>query len=222
MSMAGWAEREVQIACRRENPNRKEGEFDYGCACYESALKAFKSLCEDGHSGFSIHMTKNILNRLIDGKPLTPIEDTEDIWNYCGHALNGVQTYQCDRMDSLFKYVYSDGTVKYSDNDSCYCVSVNKPNMTWHNGFVHNLVESMFPITMPYMPGAPIIVYIEEFLTDKKNGDYDTMGILYAVKPDGERIQIDRYFKDGEENFDEIDADEYNERKMLSFERGLR
>ena len=32
---------EVEIACKRENPDRKEGEFDYGCACYESALKAF-------------------------------------------------------------------------------------------------------------------------------------------------------------------------------------
>lgn len=70
MGMLGWAKREVELACKRENPDRKEGEFDYGCACYESALKAFKSLCEDGHSGFSIGLTKNILNRLIDGNRL--------------------------------------------------------------------------------------------------------------------------------------------------------
>ena len=44
MSMQTWAEREIQIACERENPDRKDGEFDYGCACYESALKAYKSL----------------------------------------------------------------------------------------------------------------------------------------------------------------------------------
>lgn len=36
---------------------------------------------EDGHSGMSIGITKNILNRLIAGKPLTPIVDTEDIWD---------------------------------------------------------------------------------------------------------------------------------------------
>lgn len=53
-NMLDWAKREVEIACKKENPNRKEGEFDYGCACYESAIKAFESLCEDGHSGFSI------------------------------------------------------------------------------------------------------------------------------------------------------------------------
>lgn len=78
-NMLDWAKREVEIACNKENPNRKEVEFDYGCACYESALKAFESLCDDGHSGFSIKMTQAILNRLLDGKPLTPIEDTDDI-----------------------------------------------------------------------------------------------------------------------------------------------
>ena len=77
MSMIKWAENEVRIACERENPNRKEGEFDYGCACYESALKAFKSLMEDGHSGYSIGFTKNILDRLIDGQPLTPITEED-------------------------------------------------------------------------------------------------------------------------------------------------
>ena len=24
-----WAKKEVEIACKRENPNRKKGEFDY-------------------------------------------------------------------------------------------------------------------------------------------------------------------------------------------------
>lgn len=47
MSLREWAQREVALACRREKPDRKEGEFDYGCACYESALKAFDSLLED-------------------------------------------------------------------------------------------------------------------------------------------------------------------------------
>ena len=39
-----WADREVQLACQRENPDYQEGEFDYGCACYQSALKAFESV----------------------------------------------------------------------------------------------------------------------------------------------------------------------------------
>lgn len=108
--MESWAEREVEIACKREAPDREPGEWDYGCACYESALKAFNSLCEDGHSGFSIGMTKQILNRLIECKPLTSIEDTEDVWDnttdFGGHR-GEVANYQCKRMSSLFKYVYA-------------------------------------------------------------------------------------------------------------------
>ena len=120
MSMLDWAKKEVEMACQRENPNRKEGEFDYGCACYESALKAYKSLCEDGHSGLSIKMTQNILMRLLNGQSLTPIKDTDDIWNY-SYEDDDEKVYRCKRMTSLFKNVYRDGTIKYTDNNYLYC-----------------------------------------------------------------------------------------------------
>lgn len=70
MSMLEWAKNEIAIASKRERGDKPEGEWDYGCACYDSALRAFESLLGDGHSGMSIGFTKNILNRLIDGKPL--------------------------------------------------------------------------------------------------------------------------------------------------------
>lgn len=50
MSMMEWAKREVEIASKRERGDKPESEWDYGCACYDSALKAFESLCGDGHS----------------------------------------------------------------------------------------------------------------------------------------------------------------------------
>ena len=165
-NMLDWAKREVEIACKKENPNRKEGEFDYGCACYESAIKAFESLCEDGHSGFSIKMTQAILVRLLDGQPLTPIEDTDDVWNKCSRPKDGPEVYQCKRMSSLFKDIYADGTVKYNDVNSSYCVSIHDSNNTYSSGLVRRIIDEMFPITMPYMPGRPIKVYCEDFLTD--------------------------------------------------------
>lgn len=70
MSMMEWAKREVEIASKRERGDKPESEWDYGCACYDSALKAFESLCGDGHSGFSIGITKGILNRLIERENL--------------------------------------------------------------------------------------------------------------------------------------------------------
>lgn len=223
MSMKDWAEREVEIACKRENPDREEGEWDYGCACYESALKAYKSLVEDGHSGFSIRLTQHILNRLIDGKPLVPIEDTDDVWNECGrYGDDKVKHYQCSRMASLFKDVYPDGTVKYSDNDRVVMVEM-ATDTTWHNGLINQIVEELFPLTMPYMPtDKPYRVYCEECLSDPKNGDCDTIAVHYILKPDGERVDVNRYFKEGNSVYrcwDEIDRAEYEKREEMDRKR---
>lgn len=220
MSVLDWAKREVEIACKKENPNGKEGEFDYGCACYESALKAFKSLCDDDHSGFSIKMTQAILTRLLDGQPLTPIEDTEDIWDVCSCPEDGPKVYQCKRMSSLFKHVYADGSVKYSDINSSYCIDIHDPHNTYSSGLVGKIIDEMFPITMPYMPDKPIKVYCEDFLTDKKNGDFDTVGVFYMLKNENgkqEKIEINRYFRepesDEEGSWTEISKEEYYKRK---------
>jgi len=223
--MLTWAEKEIEIACKleREASGVKNDDWDYGCSCYDSALKAFKSLMSDGHSGFSIGMTKHILNRLIDGKPLTPIEDTDDIWNDIidRNDEEGYICFQCRRMSSLFKYVYADGTVEYKDVNRYYCVNINNTEVTYYSGLVQRIIDEMFPITMPYFPGKPIKVYCEDFLTDRKNCDFDTVGIFYAIKPDGEKIEdlniieINRFFKESEDGWDEIDEVEYNERKAI-------
>lgn len=222
MSMLEWAKREVEIACKKENPNRKDGEFDYGCACYESALKAFESLCEDGHSGLSIKMTQNVLNRLMDGQPLTAIEDTDDIWYDSLDVNDGKTQYQCKRMSSLFKDVYEDGSIKYTDINRSYCVNIDTPNITYYSRLVRRIIDEMFPITMPYIPSKPIKVYCEEFLTDRKNGDFDTVGVFYALKTENgeqEKIEINRFFREPEEDKDEeidwieISKEEYDSRK---------
>lgn len=211
MSLKEWAEREVQIACKRENPDRKEGEWDYGCACYESALKAFNSLMEDGHSGMSIGFTKQILNRLIDGKPLTPIEDTEDVWNDVSSVTRDEKIYQCSRMGSLFKRFYPDGTFEYSDNNRVICVDLESGS-TYHNGFISRIVDEMYPITMPYSANGNYRVYCRDFLCDPKNGDFDTMAIKYILTPENDVIEVHRYFKEFYGEWKEIKPDEYVER----------
>lgn len=220
MSLSEWAKREVEIACKRERGNAPEDEWDYGCACYESALKAFNSLMEDGHSGMSIVFTKNILMRLIDGKPLTPIEDTDDVWDERDYLRKKgvVHSYQCNRMSSLFKDVYADGTVKYSDVARYYCSSLDNPNSTYTFSLVTRWLDENYPITMPYMPPTkPLKIVCEDFLTDRKNGDFDTVGILYMIDPCGDRTDICKYYKSDASTNDldwvEIDEETYNERK---------
>lgn len=213
MSMTDWAKREIELACKRERGDKPETEWDYGCACYESAYKAFQSLLGDGHSGMSIGFTKNILNRLIDGKPLTPIEDTPDVWNDVTYR-RGHRSYQCKRMGSLFKDVYSDGRVEYHDNNRCYCVNKDDPDACgWHNGFISKLIHEKYPITMPYYPTSkPMVVFCTEWLSDPKNGDFDTIGIWYVLKPDGEKDTIERFFKESITGWEEISKQEYFDR----------
>lgn len=220
MDMLEWAKNEVAIASKRERGDNPECEWDYGCACYDSAMRAFESLLGDGHSGMSIVFTKNILNRLIDRKPLTPIEDTEDVWDYVYRNEDVSEIYQCKRMYSLFKYVAQDGSVTYSDIDRYYCTNEENPHLNWRNNFVAKIYDEMYPLTIPYMPSSiPDVIVCEELLTDRKNGDFDTLAILYIKKSDGERVEVNRYFKENEVSFTEISPEEYKERQKLQEER---
>lgn len=217
-TMYEWAKREIELACKRKRGHRSKYEFDYGCACYESALKAYKSLLGDGHSGMSIEYTKHILDRLIDGKVFTPIEDTPDIWEDCARYDYevGYSTKQCKRMSSLFKYIYYDGAIKYTDVNRFACTYEGEHGITWHNGLIDKILDEKFPITMPYMPSdRPYLVYCSEALTDPKNGDFDTVAIWYVKKPNGDREDINRFFKEGEEGWIEIDEDEYQKRQEM-------
>ncbi len=211
MDILNWARKEVEIACKKERGNAPDGEWDYGCGCYDSALKAFESLCKDGHSGMSIQFTKHILNRLINGEPLTPIEDTDNTWNRRGFKHKNYTSYQCIRMSSLFKDVYDDGTVKYSDIDRVITIDMDNDS-SWTNSFCTKIVDEMFPITMPYIGGEQYKLYRQDFLFDKNNGDYDTMKISHVITPNGEKIDINRYFKEGPDGYIEIDEDEYHGR----------
>ena len=211
MSMLEWAKKEVELAKIIEVKDLKEGEFDYGGACYDSALKAFNSLMSDGHSGFSIGLTQNILNRLIEGKPLTPIYDTDDIWDEVSYDNQNQYTmYQCSRMSSLFKYVYENGKVTYSVIDRCYCFNINEPDIRYSFGLVNNIIDEMFPITMPYSPANERIkVCCEEFLYSPDGGDFDSVGILYVDDPDNKRINVSRYFKEEDNKWVEIEFTEH-------------
>lgn len=220
MEMLEWAKNEVAIASKRERGYKPENEWDYGAACYESAMKAFESLLKDGHSGMSIEFTKAILNRLIEGKPLTAIEDTEDIWTNKYTFSDEVTVYQCKRMSSLFKYVYPDGKIKYRDTKRMYCVNMKSPEVAYHNGFIRQIYDEMYPITMPYMSNdKPDVIVCDELLTDRKNGDFDTIAILYIKRPDGEKVEVNLYFKWEENGFAEITGREYFQREIMDKQR---
>ena len=120
-------------------------------------------------------------------------------------------------MSALFKYVYNDGTipfVKYSDIGRVCCVDEDNLNgPSWYNGFVCEIIDELYPIKMPYSPSKnSIVVHCREGLSDPKNGDYDSLGILYAIEPDGSRNEINRFFKEHNNEWTEIDKTEFYSR----------
>ena len=222
MSLSNWAERECRLACKKENPDYDfdSNEFDYGCSCYKSALKAYNSLMEDGHSGSSFGFTKNILIKLMDGQPLTPITDDDFFSVERGTEAYPLESeeylkerglkshYQCPRMSSLFREETLDGKISYHDVDRAYFVNIEDPSDTYSSwdGFL----DDMFPITMPYIPEkGKYKIYAQTFLADKNNGDFDTKGILYVITPSGEKVDIGIYLTEKDGKMVNITKDEY-------------
>ena len=215
--MYDWAEQECRIACKKENPdfNFDSEDFDYGCSCYKSALKAYKSLCEDDHSGASFNFTRIILERLMEGQPLTPITDEDfeggvSIFSDKDLASRGLKSeIQCPRMSSLFRMETLDGKVSYSDNNRAYCINIENPSDTCSSA-KDRVVDEFFPITMPYIPEkGKYKVYYQTFLTDKKNGDFDTQAILYFITPNGKRVDVNRYQTEKDGKMVDITKEEY-------------
>lgn len=211
-----WAEREVTLACAKEREMaKKKGEENDGIACYESALRAYQSLMRDSNDQFYITIAKGILNRLLDGKCLSPIEDTADVWEEIkSNGKDTLKCYQCKRMSSLFKEVASDGTVTYRDVSRTYVVDVENPEASYTNPMASRLIDKIFPIAMPYFPTDKRFKVVRDtFLFDKKNGDYDTVAFLYFITPTGKRIDLNHYFKEVDGQMVPIEKAEFDDRK---------
>lgn len=219
--MLDWAQKEVKYAIDREMKVECDDEegVEYVKGCYESALKAYKSLCEDGHSGMSISLTTDILNRLIKGQPLTPIDDNQDDWSEAWKSNDEVKHYQHKRLSSLFKDVHPDGSVEYNDVEAYECID-EKSNIPYHGGGAGRVFHEYFPIKFPYYPPAKRYRLVTvEYLTDRKNGDFDTKEYVKILTPDGKTIPVNRYFGETADGWKELDIEEFTSRVAMHYKR---
>lgn len=199
MSMHDWAKHEVEIAKRQENG------FTYGEMCYDSALKAYLSLCEDDHSGMSFSFTAGILKRLLDAYPLTPIEDDET-WG---------DSDQCSRMPSLFReHDDTTGDIYYSDVDRVVCYEEGS-DVPFGVGLIRKYIDKRYPIKMPYYPTGKFIVTIRRFSTVGDRDSFDTIQIIRIKLPDGRSFYPDAAWKEIENgDFIEISESECLDRYL--------
>lgn len=216
MSMIDWARREVSLIRDIEKRRLECWEFEEVAECYDAALEAFESLLQPRPMYLDMDTTKNILNRLLNYKPLSPIEDIDDEWEDAVviRESSGKQQvrYIHKRMESLYKYINANGSVGFIDLSQFQFVSLDSSAL-YPCDFLREVVGKMYPISMPYTPmDGPITVYVQQFLVDQRNKDFDTMMILYVVKPDGVRYDVNRYFRKGKGPWFEIGSNEYIKR----------
>lgn len=230
MSILEWAKKEVALANHQDgttaSTENEDTMDDYVSGCYASALKALSALAEDGHSGMSIGITMSVLNRLVAWKPLTPIteedfvEDESDIhanpeWLKEQHLKSSIHAR---RYYSLERKEHEDGSITYYDYDREYCIDVNDEHeIPFSNGLATKLIHELYPISLPYMPSTKnFLVYMDRFLTDVNYGDYDTVAILGIRTPEGDKLDIKRYYKDTDDGMVEITEQEFLSRKQRS------
>ncbi len=216
MNTYEWAQREIEIACENERkqcqkePDYQEGNEDYGIMCYQAAGELLKVFEEQGHSGYSAQLVKQIFSRLVDGKPLTPVTDEEDQWTEFAQYLSvddGIRRYQHKRMNSLFKHVDANGKVSINDIDRVK-VYDKEIDAYYRTRFIDELINEIWPIEFPYR-GEKIRVTLED--TSGEGTPYcDIMYVAKATKDDGTEATIDRYFSENEDgSYAELEAYEY-------------
>ncbi len=177
-----WAENEIELL------NLKD---PYDQHCHKSALKAFKSLCEDEHSMFSINVTMNILNRLYKKLPLSEVNGGEDEWTVIESYGDRV-TYQNKRYSSLFKDVFSDGKINYTDVQRAIVVDIDNQSDMW-SGWESYILDELFPIKLPYYPDMnKYKIYVNH--THDEKGNITSYHIYYIIKPDGSKVEVNRLY----------------------------
>ncbi len=126
-------------------------ENEYNGMMRKHILHMVKEFSDEGHSGFSGRYALNILTKLLDFKPLTPLTGEDDEWTLVGDGH-----WQNKRCSSVFKDV----------NGSCSDID-GKVFWEWQRNEDGQAVKTYYhgygcstPVTFPYTPPKePIYEY---------------------------------------------------------------
>lgn len=224
MDLYEHAKREVELFKEHMKANDKtkteplQNKYFEGCA--DSALEAFEVLTKQGHSGMSIGVTMKILNDLVNNRPLVALTGNDVEWDEVTLKGDTYKMYQNNRRSSLFKKVYPNGTIEYSDMDRIVCYDENSPSVRYSNGIITKAILKEHPIEFPYSAFGVYTVEVESCLTDRKNGDYDTMRVKSIKHPDGLiEIRDDLCWGEKDHKMLAITFEEFKERKNMAQKR---
>lgn len=184
------------------------------------AIRALRELCYIGYTKKNLYHAFNLLDMLVKGYHLLPLEDNDDCWVF-SYNRPEYTCYHHKKCTGVFKDVYNDGRPpRYNDVNRVNGQDIDSKSW-YHSGFLDDIVNEHFPIKFPYLAGeVTYLVTTETLLIDRKNGDFDTRAIFEIIPSDNsEPVKIYRYFTERDGETVEIDVETYNELKKKAINR---
>lgn len=176
--------------------------------CYKmvvnEAVKIFNELEDLQHTEESKVMVKRFLSRLIEDKPLSPIEDRDDMWDEVGRHTgedSEVTLYINKRLRTLYRRevrdIKKDVLIEktYHDPTRITCVNIINGKKVI-SSLVNDYVDEYFPIKFPYFPTDKYIVNVVMFnhKNHLEDGGEDTICIKTVIDPDHNVITPYAYY----------------------------
>jgi len=132
--LVDYAKQELELAGLFDKDSDYDGELG------KAALELVEKFADQNHSGFSASMVTQIVTKLMQYQPLTPLTGEDDEWM----DVDGQGLYHNKRCSSVFKQgdrAYNiDGRV-FRDKD----------------GYTYTSKDSWVDITFPYTPTKEIV-----------------------------------------------------------------
>lgn len=183
--------------------------------CYKmvvnEAVKIFNELEDLQHTEESKVMVKRFLSRLIEDKPLSPIEDRDDMWDEVGsHAVEDseVTLYINKRLRTLYRRevrdIKKDVLIEKTYHDPTRVTCINTIDGKEVILFlVNDYVDEHFPIKFPYFPTDKYIVNVTMFnhKNPLEDGEEDTICIKTIIDPDHKIVFPGAYYALNEEHY---------------------
>lgn len=201
-----WANKEAEHAAKYVT--MKYGNNIPMNKCYETvvneAVKLFNELEDLPHTEESKVMIKRFLSRLIEDKPLSPIEDRDDMWDKVGGHVgedSEVTLYINKRLRTLYRRevrdIKKDVLIEktYHDPTRVTCINtIDGKEVTL--SLVNDYVDEHFPIKFPYFPTDKYVVDVVMFnhKNPLEDGEEDTICIQTIIDPDHKFITPYAYY----------------------------
>lgn len=184
-----WMRREIKLASDpAKNPECKPNHE----IVYKAVSDIYVKLSENPAAFVNSELLTDTLLKLMNNLPLTPLVDDKNSWVFERKTPHG-EIWAHKRYPSL-KKIFDASTAKVSYSDGARVkvydlngVSYEPDYIIWH------IVDKMLPITMPYTVTTPIEVYCN--LVYDEEDILDSIGVLYAKTPEGNTIDIRRYYR---------------------------